>query len=186
MRIISIVYSPIIPKGMKKLRKMINLSGDTFWKDLDKKQIKFEIGEVYQLFRKIEDKEIEKQLELLKATQKGGEKMIEHKPEVEYEVFTKLEFRVVKILEAEKIEKSNKLIKLKISINGEERTAVAGISQSYEPEELVGKKVAMLLNLKPRKVMGVESQAMILSADDEGKYAVLVPDKEVKEGSEIL
>ncbi len=78
LRIISIVYSPIIPKGMKKLRKMINLPGKISWKDLDKKQIKFEISEVSQLFKKIEDKEIEKQLELLKATQTVEEKIMEH------------------------------------------------------------------------------------------------------------
>jgi methionyl-tRNA synthetase len=186
LRIISIVYSPIIPKSMKKLRKMMNLNKKILWKNLGKIPGKFEIGKVSQLFQKIEDSEIKKQLELLKATQKGRKEMIKHKEEIEYDDFSKLEFRIVKILEAEKIEKSNKLIKLKISIGGEERTAVAGISQSYEPEGLIGKKVAMLINLKPRKVMGVESQAMILSAEDDGKFAVLVPDKEVKSGSEIL
>jgi methionyl-tRNA synthetase len=110
---------------------------------------------------------------------------MEHKPEITFEDFEKLEMRIVKILEAENIPKSKKLLKLKVDIGGEERSVVAGISESYEPEELIGKKVAMLINLKPRKVMGVESQAMILSAEDNGKFSVLIPHKNVKEGSEI-
>ena len=110
---------------------------------------------------------------------------MQHKNEIEFEDFVKLELRIVTIIEAENIPKSNKLIKLRIKLGDEERTIVAGIKESYKPEELIGKKVAMLLNLKPRKLMGIESQGMILSAEDEGKYSVLIPEKDVKEGSEI-
>ena len=110
---------------------------------------------------------------------------MEHKPQIEYEDFMKLEIRIVKILEAEKINKSNKLLKLKVNIGGEERSVIAGIGKDYEPKELIGKKVPMLINLKPRKVMGVESQAMILAAEDDGKLSILHADKDVKEGSEI-
>ena len=110
---------------------------------------------------------------------------MEHKLEITFEEFEKLEMRIVKILEAENIPKSKKLLKLIVDIGGEERSVVAGISESYEPKELLGKKVAMLINLKPRKVMGVESQAMILAAEDVGNFSVLIPHKNVKEGSEI-
>ena len=112
-------------------------------------------------------------------------KMLDHKPEIEYDDFMKMEIRIVKILEAEKVYKSNKLIKLKVNIGGEERSVIAGIGKDYKPEELIGKKVPMLINLKPRIVMGVESQAMILAAEDNGELSILHPDKEVKEGSEI-
>lgn len=181
---ISIALYPILPNKMLKLRKMLNLSAKFHWKNIWINQRRFTIGKVEPLFKKIEDAEIKKQLELLKATQKGEEKM-EHKPEITFEDFEKLEMKVVKILEAENIPKSNKLLKLKVDIGGEKRSVVAGISESYEPEELIGKKVAMLINLKPRTVMGVESQAMILAAEDDGNYSVLIPHKNVKEGSEI-
>jgi methionyl-tRNA synthetase len=185
LRMISIAFSPIIPKAMKELRKMMNLSEDFKWEDIKQIHENFEIGEVSPLFKKIEDAEIEKQLELLKATQIKEKEKMEHKPEITFEDFEKLEMRIVKILESENIPKSNKLLKLKVDIGGEERSVVAGISESYDPEELIGKKVAMLINLKPRKVMGVESQAMVLAAEDDGNFSVLVPHKNVKEGSEI-
>ena len=182
---ISIALYPILPDKMLKLRKMLNLSKIFNWKNIWDLQRRFTIGKVEPLFRKIEDSEIEKQLELLKATQIKEKEKMEHKPEITFEDFEKLEMRIVKILEAENIPKSKKLLKLKVDIGGEERSVIAGISESYEPEELIGKKVAMLINLKARKVMGVESQAMILAAEDDGNFSVLVPHKNVKEGSEI-
>jgi methionyl-tRNA synthetase len=187
LRKISILFYPIIPKSMKKLRKMMNLSDDFKWTDIEKFSDGFKIDEISPLFRKIEDAEIEKQLELLKATQIEEKKKMEHKPEISFKDFEKMEMRIVKILEAENIPKSKKLLKLKVDIGGEERSVVAGISESYEPEpeELIGKKVAMLINLKPRKVMGIDSEAMILAAEDDGNFSVLVPHKNVKEGSEI-
>ena len=163
----------------------MNLPINFKWDDIEQIPKNFEIGEVSPLFKKIEDAEIEKQLELLKATQTVEEKTMQHKKEIEFEDFDKLEIRVVKIIEAENIPKSNKLIKLRIKLGNEERTIVAGIKESYEPEELIGKKVAMLLNLKPRKLMGIESQGMILAAEDDGKYSIIIPQRDVKEGSEI-
>ena len=185
LRAISIALYPILPNKMLKLRKMMNLSNNFKWDDIGQISDGYEIGEVSPLFKKIEDAEIEKQLELLKATQIKEKEKMEHKPEITFEDFEKLEMRIVKILEAENIPKSKKLLKLKVDIGGEELSVVAGISESYEPEELIGKKVAMLINLKPRKVMGVESQAMILAAEDDGNFSVLIPHKNVTEGSEI-
>jgi methionyl-tRNA synthetase len=182
---ISIALYPILPNKMLKLRKMLNLSGKFNWKNISIQQRRFIIDEVEPLFKKIEDAEIKKQLELLKATQIEEKEKMEHKPEITFEDFEKLEMRIVKVLEAENIPKSKKLLKLKVDIGGEERSVVAGISESYEPQELIGKKVSMLINLKPRKVMGVESQAMILAAEDDGNFSVLIPHKNVKEGSEI-
>jgi len=170
---------------MKKLRKIMNLPEDYKWEDISNTKRRFTIGDVEPLFNKIEDAEIEKQLELLKATQIEEKEKMEHKSEITFEEFEKMEMRIVKILEAENIPKSKKLLKLKVDIGGEERSVVAGISESYKQEELIGKKVAMLINLKPRKVMGVESEAMILAAEDDGNFSVLIPHKNVEEGSEI-
>ncbi len=188
LRIISITASPIIPKSMKILHDMLGITIPLTWDNISKETAEYSINNVDRLFRKIDEKEVEEQLEILKQRQKENVKediMIEHKPLIEYDDFMKLEIRIVKILEAERVKKSNKLIKLKVNIGGEERSVIAGVGKDYKPEELIGKKVPMLINLKPRIVMGVESQAMILAAEDEGKLSILHPDKDVMEGSEI-
>ncbi len=101
------------------------------------------------------------------------------------EDFLKLDIRVAKVLSAEKVEGSEKLLKLRVSLGEEERTLVAGIGKHYTPEELVGKKIVMLANLKPRKLFGIESQGMILAAGDGENLSVLLPERDVKEGSKI-
>ncbi len=105
--------------------------------------------------------------------------------EISIEDFAKLDIRVAKVLEAERVEGSEKLIKLRVSLGDEERTVVAGIAKHYSPEELKGKKIVMLANLKPRKIFGIESQGMILAASDGENLSVLVPEKDIKEGSKI-
>ncbi len=102
---------------------------------------------------------------------------------ISIEDFLKLDIRLVKILSAERIEGSEKLLKLRISLGEEERTIVAGIAKFYNPEELVGKKVLYLSNLKPRKIFGIESQGMILALSDGENLSLIVPDREVKEGA---
>ena len=184
LRIISILFYPVMPSSMKKLRKLLNVSQEFFWKDISSIIQSYQITEITTLFRKIDDKEIELQLQKLNQTEKT-EPELEHKPQIEYDDFAKQEFRIVKILEAEKIKKSNKLLKLLVEFAGEKRTVVAGIAKSYEPDHLVGKKVLMLINLKPRKVMGVESQAMIMAAHNGEELAILQPDKDVPSGSEV-
>jgi len=101
------------------------------------------------------------------------------------EEFLKVDLRVAKVLSAEKVEGSEKLLKLRLSLGGEERTVVAGIAKYYTPEELVGKKIVIVANLKPRKIFGIESQGMILAASDGEKLSVIVPDKDVKEGAKL-
>ncbi|MDA3814139.1 MAG: methionine--tRNA ligase, partial [Candidatus Cloacimonetes bacterium] len=185
LRILSIVGSPIIPKSMKILHDMLGIKVPLVWNNISKESTEYTINKVDRLFRKIEEKEVEEQLEILKQRQKENLKeviMIEHKPLIEYDDFMKLEIRIVKILKAERVKKSNKLLQLKVNIGGEERSVIAGVGKDYEPEELLGKKVPMLINLKPRNVMGVESQAMILAAESDGKLTLLHPDKDVIEG----
>ena len=105
---------------------------------------------------------------------------------IDYEDFAKLNIKIAKILSVKEISKSNKLLKLEITIGeDEERTIVAGIKESYSYEDLVGTQIVVLTNLKPRKVFGVESNGMLLAASIDGKAVLLRPDKEVLEGSKI-
>ncbi len=108
---------------------------------------------------------------------------MEEKNYVGIEDFLKLDLRLAKVLEAEKVEGSEKLLKLKLSLGDEERTVVAGIAKFYSPEELVGKKILMVANLKPRKIFGIESQGMILALSDGNTMSLIVPDRDLKEGA---
>ncbi|MFN3870707.1 MAG: methionine--tRNA ligase subunit beta [Aquificaceae bacterium] len=99
------------------------------------------------------------------------------------EDFLKLDIRLAKVISAEKVEGSEKLLKLRVSLGDEERTLMAGIAKFYNPEELIGKKVLMLANLKPRKIFGVESQGMILALSDGEGLSLIVPDRDIKEGA---
>ncbi len=108
---------------------------------------------------------------------------MEEKNYIGIEDFLKIDLRLAKVISAEKVEGSEKLLKLKLSLGDEERTVVAGIAKFYSPEELVGKKILIVANLKPRKIFGIESQGMILAVSDGENMSVLVPDRDVAEGS---
>ena len=108
---------------------------------------------------------------------------MEEKNYVGIEDFLKLDLRLAKVLNAERVEGSEKLLKLTLSLGDEERTVVAGIAKFYSPEELVGKKILIVANLKPRKIFGIESQGMILALSDGEKMSLLVPDRDIEEGS---
>ncbi|MCS6876241.1 MAG: methionine--tRNA ligase subunit beta [Aquificaceae bacterium] len=101
---------------------------------------------------------------------------------ISIEDFQKIEIRLAKVLSTERVEGSEKLLKLRVSLGDEERTLMAGIAKHYSPEELVGKKILMLANLKPRKIFGVESQGMVLALSDGESLSLIVPDKDMKEG----
>ncbi len=101
------------------------------------------------------------------------------------EDFAKIEIKIGKVLDAKRVEGSNKLIVMKVD-TGEERQIVAGIGRAYAPEELIGKKIVVVTNLKPAKLMGVESQGMLLAAsDDEGRLSIVIPEKQIKEGAQV-
>ncbi|WP_457599865.1 methionine--tRNA ligase subunit beta [Hydrogenivirga sp.] len=108
---------------------------------------------------------------------------MEEKNYVGIEDFLKLDLRLAKVLEAEKVEGSDKLIRLRLSLGDEERTVVAGIAKFYAPEELVGKKILIVANLKPRKIFGIESQGMILALSDGERMSLIVPDRDIEEGA---
>ncbi|RMH00782.1 MAG: methionine--tRNA ligase subunit beta [Aquificota bacterium] len=102
---------------------------------------------------------------------------------ISIEDFLRLDIRLAKVISAERIEGSEKLLKLRLSLGEEERTVVAGIAKHYSPEELVGKKLLFLANLKPRKIFGVESQGMVLALSDGETLSLIVPDRDIKEGA---
>ena len=186
LRLVSIALYPILPQSMMRLRAMLNINSIPVWDDSDSILQDTTLGTIAPLYRKIDDKEITVQLARLDAARKAAEPVVlEHKDFIGFDDFLKLEIRIVKVIEAEAIKKSKKLLKLKIDLNGEQRSVISGIATSYKPEDILGKNVAMVMNLKPRKIMGVESQAMILAAHDEGIISALVPDIDVKPGSEI-
>ena len=110
---------------------------------------------------------------------------IVHKPEISIDDFAKLEFRVGKILECEKVENADKLLKSRIKIGDEVRTIVSGIAQYYKPEEMVGKSVVVVANLKPAKLRGIMSEGMILCAQDENGLKVVNPEGEIIDGAEV-
>lgn len=111
--------------------------------------------------------------------------MAEEKALINIEEFLKVDLRVAKVLSAERVEGSEKLLKLTISLGDEERTIVAGIAKYYTPEELVGKKIVIVANLKPRKIFGITSQGMLLAASDGENLSLIVPDRDVKEGAKL-
>ncbi|PID27937.1 MAG: methionine--tRNA ligase [Candidatus Cloacimonadota bacterium] len=187
LRRISILLTPVMPETCKKLRNMMNLEEAKAWNELNDFAASFAIGETYPLFAKIEDEQIEEQIKILEEKSKENEprKLEGRKEEVQFDDFMKVELRVVKITEAEKVKKSKKLIKLKVKAGDEERVVLSGIKANYNPEELVGKKVVMLFNLPPRKMMGTESQGMILAAENGDELSLLVPDRDIPDGSLI-
>lgn len=172
---------PIMPKSMEKVAGTIGINlGNCSIDDVLKVDEKIEVKKPDLPFKKIESEEIEP---LKKAIQ---EKFCEkNESEVSIEEFRKMDFRVGKIVSAQKIEGSKKLMKLVVDIGSEKRQIVAGIAESYSPEELIGKLVVVLANLKPAKLMGVESRGMILAVDVEGKPILLTPEREVKPGEKV-
>ena len=185
---LSIAFTPILPKHMQQLRQMMNLSLQPIFADAyPLLEGSIQLRETKPLFRKLEDEEIDKQLEMLKASsiQAPDIEYAAIKESISYEDFAKLDIRLAKVLEAEAVPKTEKLLKLKVDIGSETRELIAGIAQSYEPKDLVGKLITMLVNLEPRKIRGVMSQGMILAAHTSGEIKVMIPDGEGSPGSVV-
>jgi methionyl-tRNA synthetase len=148
------------------------------------------INKAQLLFDKIEDEEITRQINKLLATKKTNEenssKTTPGKEPVTFDDFTKIDIRTATILEAEKVPKTTKLLKLRIDTGIDIRTIVSGIAEYYEPESIVGKQISIVANLEPRKIKGIESKGMILMAEDKnGKLVMVTPVEKVSNGSMI-
>ena len=130
--------------------------------------------------------QVQKLLDTKKANEEANYKAKPVRENIEFDDFTKLDIRVGTILECTKVPKADKLLQFRIDDGLEKRTIVSGIAQHYAPEDLIGKQVCFIANLAPRKLKGIVSEGMILSAEDfDGKLAVITPEKEVKPGSEV-
>ena len=190
---LAIAFEPFLPFSSEKLRKMINMPNFE-WTQLgstDLLKADTQLGEPELLFEKIEDEVIERQLQKLADTKKANEEASYQaapiKPEVSFDDFEKLDIRVGHILNCEKVKKSKKLLKFTIDDgSGVERTICSGIAAYYEPERLIGKDVLFVANFAPRKMMGIESQGMILSAVNfDGTLNVTSLLGKVKPGSQV-
>ena len=142
------------------------------------------------LFSKIEDDVIEAQIKKLENTKINNQKTNPNanpmKEQISFDDFMKIDLRTATILEAEKVEKADKLLKLKVDTGVDVRTVVSGIAESFSPEEIIGKQVMILLNLAPRKIRGIESQGMLLlTTKPDGKLSFVTPDEKVENGIEI-
>ena len=189
---LTIVARPFLPFSADRLSSMLNLKSLT-WNDAGSFTLLstgHQLGQPALLFEKIEDEVIEQQLKKLNDKKKAVE--IESqpanpiKPEIVYDDFAKLDIRVGIVTQAEKMGKSKKLLKLQVDTGIDSRTILSGIAEHYSPEEMVGKQVTLIVNLAPRKMMGVESQGMILMAEDkDGKLRLLQPSEKVSPGSKV-
>ncbi|MFV0542005.1 MAG: methionine--tRNA ligase [Aestuariibaculum sp.] len=184
---LAVLSEPFLPFTSKKLKEMLNVFDDAelSWSAVTEKDILIsnghQVGKAELLFAKIEDETIQKQLDKLEASKKTNEannkKAEPQKETITFEDFTKLDIRVGTILEAEKMPKAKKLLVLKVDTGIDVRTIVSGIAESFTAEEVVGKKVTVLVNLAPRALRGVESEGMILMTEsNDGKLVFVNPD----------
>ena len=183
---ISILCEPFIPFTSKKIRELLNIS-DINWSNASSSIVNagHEISGKAHIFSKIEDKAIEDQIKKLKLNNEN-DKIMPQKNIIEFDDFTKVDLRVGTIIEAENIPKSDKLLKLKVDTGLDQRTILSGISKYYSPDEIINKKVMVLINLKPRKMMGFESEGMLLLADDgDGNLSLMQPDSDISDGAVV-
>jgi len=196
---LAVVSEPFLPFTSDKLKGILNISMGAVenalsWDDIKEKAVllaaNHQINKGELLFSKIEDETIEAQLEKLIATKKANENekrvAAPQKETIDFEDFTKLDIRIGTILEAEKVAKTKKLLKLKVDVGIDIRTIVSGIAESFNPEETIGQQVSVLINLAPRTIKGIESLGMILMTDTpDGKLAFVEPEKAVKNGQQV-
>ena len=200
---LTVLINPFLPNTAKKMLHMMKVVDKMLdWNNaggIKLLSVGYSLREPQLLFRKIEDTEIAEQVEKLKAglVKESGAKSQEsgaeakklnvmNKPEIVYEDFAKLELKAGTVTACEKVVKADKLLKLEVDLGTEKRTIVSGIALHYSPEEMVGKQVIVVTNLAPRKMKGIESQGMILTAEDsDGKLQLLRPENPVLPGSNV-
>lgn len=188
---LAVMMNPILPFTSAKIWKMLQLPGTpekAYWDEIGKTALPdgHEIGEIEILFRKIPDKAIAAELERFKKLQEESpaDQAPEEPPlpQISIDEFKKMQLKTARVLAAEKVKGADKLLKLKIRVGKEERQLVAGVAQHYSPEEMVGKTIVIVANLKPAKIRGIESQGMLLAVTDGGNMSLLTTDKEVASG----
>lgn len=189
---LAVLSEPFLPFSSDKLYKMLNLAHQTWASagNADFLKPDHQLNNPELLFERIEDSQVEAQIQKLLDTKKQNEldeiKVAPAKEEIVFDDFMKMDIRTGTILQAEKVAKTKKLLKLKIDTGIDQRTVVSGIAEYYDPEKIIGKQVSILVNLKPRKLRGIESQGMILMAEDkDGNLVFVSPTQPVSNGSEV-
>lgn len=189
---LTIILEPFLPFSTEKLREWLNC-GKFGWSEggrSDLMEAGHEIKKPGLLFEKIENDVIERQINKLQATKKANEAsasaVVPPKEPVSFDIFSKIDIRTATVLEAEKVPRTTKLLKLKIDTGIDIRTIVSGIAEHFQPEELVGKQISIVANLEPRNIKGIESKGMILMAEDiSGKLVLVSPAGKITNGSTI-
>ena len=188
---LALLMEPFLPKTSASLREMLNFN-QTDWETIGTKLLApgHKVNQPALLFDKIEDHVIELQIERLQKIKAENElkntKAAQQKENITFDDFSKMDIRVGLILEAEKVPKTDKLMKLLVDTGIDKRTIVSGIAEYFTPEELIGKQVSVLVNLEPRKIKGIESQGMIFLAEDfAGKLILVVPQVKTDNGAII-
>lgn len=169
---LSLLFEPVLPHRMPQLRKQLGVDEEYTWEHINGEMLEagkpIEKGEI--LFNKIEDEVVEEQLNKLKAKSQAEETDMDYQPlkdEIAFDDFTKLDIRAGKIIEAEEIPKADKLLKLTVDLGFEKRTIVSGVAEHFKPEELKDQRVCVVANLAPKALMGVESNGMVLMAEED-------------------
>jgi methionyl-tRNA synthetase len=189
---LTILMEPFLPFSMKQVREWLNMESLP-WSALGSEGLirpGHTIGQPGLLFEKIEDSQVEFQVQKLHETKKANEAreagLPAAKPPVSYDDFSKMDIRIGRILEAEKVPKTQKLMKLKVDTGLDVRTIVSGIAEHFEPDQIIGKQVTLLANLEPRTIKGIESRGMILLAEDNlNRLIFITPDEELQNGSVV-
>ncbi len=190
---LAIAFEPFLPFSAKRIKEFISVY-NLSWNQLGQIDILPEghqlSNDIDLLFAKIEDEAVEKQIQKLLDTKQANEaqekKTAPQKANIQFDDFEKLDIRVGKVLECTKVPKADKLLQFLIDDGMGKRTIISGIAQWYKPEELVGKQVCFIANLEPRKLRGIESQGMILSAENaDGSLSLIKPSSEVEPGSQV-
>lgn len=190
---LSVLMQPFLPHAARALKEMLNISGEINWNLVQEKALLEEghqLNKPALLFEKLDDSIIEHQLKKLEeaAREKAAadQPVAKVKPEITFDEFNAMDIRIGTIVSAEKVKKSKKLLKLTVDTGIDQRTVMSGIGQYYQPENIIGQQVSILVNLAPRKIMGVESQGMILMAEDQdGTLRFMMPDGKTGNGSSI-
>ena len=191
--ILALLMEPVLPFSAEKAWKMMGHDSNVHhqaWDEIANMELPagHKLGKTEILFRKMEKKEIQPQVERLQKikNQLNGGDTPPEEPRISIDDLAKVQLRVAKVLEAEKVEKADKLLKLQIQIGAEKRQIIAGVAQHYSPEELVGKKIIVVANLQPATIRGIESNGMLLAAEDEdGTLSLVGLDRDVRDGAKI-
>tara|TARA_B100001057_G_scaffold304777_1_gene304898 strand:+ start:873 stop:2882 length:2010 start_codon:yes stop_codon:yes gene_type:complete len=182
---LAILCHPFLPHTSNKIFELLNIKR-LDWKSFSGNIVSsgHEINDSTHIFSRIEDSVIDNQIEKLNKSKQKNDNIMPQKKVIEFDDFLKVDIRIGTVIEAEKVPKSNKLLKLKVNTGIDERIILSGISKFYSPEEIMNKKVMVLINLKARKMMGYESEGMLLLAEDsDGNLSLMQPDSNITDGS---